>query len=110
MNKTIKGTIKTITEVVEGTSEKGAWGKRTIVVSEGTEQYANEIVLSLFKNGDHVQYVKEKFSYKVGDSVAIEYSIRANEYKGKWYGDNSIFKIDKAEGVTATEEDSSLPF
>ena len=97
MNKTIKGTIKTITEVVEGESEKGAWATRSIIVTEDTE-HPNEIVLKLFKNGENVQYAKDKFTLQVGDSVDVEYTIRAKEYKGKWFGENNIWTIKKAEG------------
>lgn len=101
------GNITVITEVQEGTSEKGDWAKRTIVVKENVGDYPNEIVLSLFKNGEHVDYVKDKFNLKEGDLVDVEYNTRANEYKGKWYGDNSIWKITKVEGEDNSQD---LPF
>ena len=112
----ITGTIKAITEVQEGTSEKGSWAKRTIVVTESGAEHPNELALSMFKNGEHIDYVKDKFTYKVGDLVTVEYNTRANEYKGKWYGDNSIWQIAKvvegAKNESPKENESSddLPF
>ena len=108
----IKGKIKHVSEVQEGTTEKGAWAKRTIVITEDIGQYPNELVLTLFKNGDNVDYAKDKFTYKVDDLVNVEYNTRANEHKGKWYGDNSIWKIEKAatNEAPAVEEKDDLPF
>lgn len=108
----ITGRIKHVSEVQEGTTDKGAWAKRTIVITENVGQYPNELVLTLFKNGDNVDYAKDKFTYKVDDLVKIEYNTRANEHKGKWYGDNSIWKIEKAGETARVVEESKddLPF
>lgn len=108
----ITGKIKHVSDVQEGTTDKGAWAKRTIVITENAGQYPNELVLSLFKNGENVDYAKDKFTYKVDDLVKVEYNTRANEYKGKWYGDNSIWKIEKAgESAPVVEESmDDLPF
>ena len=38
--------------------------------------------------------------------VEITYSVRANEYNGKWYGDNSIWKIEKAGETAPVVEES----
>ena len=110
----IKGKIKFVSEPQEGETEKGKWAKRTIVIVEDVAEHPNEIVLSLFKNGENVQYATDKFTYAIGDMVKVEYNTRANEYKGKWYGDNSIWRIEKAEGnteqVVAQEQTDDLPF
>lgn len=91
----VKGTITAVSNVQEGESAKGAWAKRTVVVKDNAEPYPNEFVFSLFKSGEHIDYAKDKFNYLLGDSVEVEYNSRANEYKGKWYGDLSIWKIEK---------------
>ena len=111
----VKGTIKAVSNVQEGESTKGAWAKRTVVVTDDSQPYANEFVFSLFKNGEHIEYAKSKFDYIIGDKVEIEYNSRANEYQGKWYGDLSIWKITKLEGqsnstVLKEEESDILPF
>lgn len=114
----VKGTIKALSNVQEGESSKGAWAKRTIVVKDDSQPYANEFVFSLFKSGEHIEYAKDKFNYAIGDKVEVEYNSRANEYKGKWYGDLSIWKIQKTEGntqpipegIASTGEDDDLPF
>jgi hypothetical protein len=112
----INGTITAISEVQEGESTKGAWAKRTVVVKDDSQPYANEFVFSLFKSGEHIDYAKDKFNHKVGDSVEVEYNSRANEYKGKWYGDNRIWKI-QSNGASnpipeaiASDEGDDLPF
>ena len=113
----VKGTIKAVSNVQEGESAKGAWAKRTVVVTDDSQPYANEFVFSLFKSGEHIEYAKDKFNYMAGDVVEIEYNSRANEYKGKWYGDLSIWKIEKCNNpnelppiVTADEDGNDLPF
>lgn len=113
----IKGVIKAVSNVQEGESAKGKWAKRTVVVTDNAQPYANDFVFSLFKSGEHIDYAKDKFTYEVGDSVDIEYNSRANEYQGKWYGDLSIWKIQKTEGnntpipaAIQEDEESDLPF
>ena len=91
----VKGIITAVSKVQEGESAKGKWAKRTVVVKDNAEPYPNEFVFSLFKNGEHIEYAKDKFNYLIGDSVEIEYNSRANEYQGKWYGDLSIWRIEK---------------
>jgi hypothetical protein len=111
----IKGKIKFVSDPQEGETEKGKWAKRTIVIVEDVAEHPNEIVLSLFKNGENIQYATDKFTYQIGDIVRVEYNTRANEYKGKWYGDNSIWRIEKAEAPNvemreAQEQTDDLPF
>lgn len=104
----VQGKITAITEAQTGTGKKGEWAKRTIVVTEETGgQYPNEFVLTLFKSGEHIEYATTKFNYVVGNSVSVEYNVRANEYQGKWYGDNFIWKIEKI-GITETQEQGHI--
>lgn len=104
----IRGKITAITEAQTGTGKNGEWAKRTIVVTEETDgQYPNEFVLTLFKSGEHIAYATDKFNYVVGSSVSVEYNVRANEHNGKWYGDNSIWKIEKI-GITETQEHAPI--
>lgn len=113
---TVKGTIKAVSGVQEGESAKGAWAKRTIVVTDDSQPYSNDFVLTLFKSGEHIDYAKDKFNYNIGDKVEVEYNSRANEYQGKWYGDLSIWKIEKTgesnntPPIVTPDEDDSLPF
>ena len=104
----VKGRIIAVTDAQTGTSDKGEWAKRTIVVSDENGEYPNKFVLNLFKSGEHIEFATTKFNYAIDEMVEVEYSVRANEYKGKWYGDNSIFRIDKV-GVIPAEpvEDGS---
>lgn len=113
----IKGKIESVSEAQTGTTKDGVeWAKRTLVLNDGVGEYPNKFVMTLFKKGEHIDYALDKFTHKVGDEVSIEYSARANEYKERWYGDNSIFRIDKvgveAEPSNQKPEDSNnnLPF
>lgn len=105
----LKGKIIEVTEPQTGTTDKGDWAKRTIVVSDELAQHPNKFVLNLFKNGEHIEYATTKFSHSVGDMVEITYSVRANEYNGKWYGDNSIFKINKVESTPENAGIENIP-
>ena len=99
----LTGKIESVSEAVTGVTKDGDnWAKRTIVVNDGIGQYPNRFVMNLFKKGEYVDYATEKFTYAVGDNVKIEYSVRANEYKDSWYGDNSIFRIEMAIGSSNT--------
>ena len=111
----IQGKIEAITEAETGTTKDGTeWAKRTIVVTDGIGDYPNRLVMNLFKKGEYLKFATTDFNYAVGDNVTIEYSTRANEYKDKWYGDNSIFKIEKSGAINESpkvdEESSPLPF
>ena len=101
-----KGKIIAITEAIKGTSSNGEWAKRTIIVSDGQGEHPNEFVFNLFKKGDYIQYATDKFNYKVGEAVLVTYSVKAKEYQGKWYGDNSIFRIEKL-GITEYKADET---
>jgi len=97
------GKITNILEPQLGEGSNGAWAKRVFVLIEEGEMYPNVFVFSLFKSGEHLGYATDKFTYVVGDLVEVEYNVRANEYQGKWYGDNSVWKITK---VGSTENES----
>ena len=64
--------------------------------------------MNLFKSGEHIEYATTKFNYVVGDTVEIEYTVRANEWQGQWYGDNSIWRIEKV-GITETNTQEQKP-
>jgi len=110
----ITGKIEVITEAQVGATADGSeWAKRTIVVSDEVGQYPNKLVMTLFKKGEYLKCATTDFNFAIGDNVKIEYSVRANEYKEKWYGDNSIFRIEKVDGAGVTESvttESDLPF
>lgn len=108
----ITGKITWISEVQEGEGKSGAWAKRTIVLTENVAEHPNKLVLSMFKSGEHVDYAKDKFNYTLEDLVRVEYNTRANEHNGKWYGDNSIWKIEKVGNEAPAQEDDNqdLPF
>jgi len=114
----VKGKIEVVTDAVTGETKSGEnWAKRTIVINDGVGDYPNRFVMTLFKKGEYIEYATDKFNYKEGDEIKVEYSTRANEYKGNWYGDNSIFKIELLEGGNThaptkeeADKEDDLPF
>jgi hypothetical protein len=114
-NLKVTGFIKKVLEPQTGEGANGAWAKRTFVVTQGEGDYPNEFVFSLFKSGEHIEYATNKFTYAEGDKVEVEYNVRANEYNDKWYGDNSVWKVNKLEGATSEpaqveDVEQGLPF
>ncbi len=112
------GVITNILPIKEGTSQKGAWASIGFVVEEQASEenkYPQKGVFNLMKSGEYITHVQNFTKYNpVGTTVEVEYNLRANEYQGKWYGDNSVFKVTKiGEAVAASVdevEDDGLPF
>lgn len=103
------GVVTNILPAQKGEGKKGPWAKRTFVVEEQGVEYPQKAVFNLFKNGEYVDMADSKFPVKVGDEVEVEYLIRANEYKGKWYGDLSVWSfnlLQKAQSGSTPDDDA----
>lgn len=57
------------------------------VIEETEGQYPQKGVFDTF--GDKVE------DLNIGDVVEIDYNLRANEWQGKWFGSNQIWKVTK---------------
>lgn len=58
------------------------------------EKYPTSAVFKKFAKDDNKKYVLEFENYnKVGDTVEVEFSHRTNEWKGKFFNENSVFKM-----------------
>jgi hypothetical protein len=73
----LEGTIKEIGEIV--TFESG-FKKREVVITTADEKYPQDIKLDFLKDG-----VEKLDAYKIGDTATVAFSIRGNEYNGKYY-------------------------
>lgn len=70
-----------------GTSKKGeAFTAYQIVVKEQTDRYPQSGVFDLF--GEKVPVPA------IGEEVNIHFSLQANEWQGKYYGKNNVWKIE----------------
>ena len=112
---TVKGRIKTILEVVSGTSKADKpWSKQTFIVSnnegyEGKEQIFAFEVFGVEKVDKFKQY------NKIDDIVEVSFNIQTNEYNGKYYTSLQSWKVQSSttqeiESTEGTGEDDSLPF
>lgn len=59
-------------------------------------KFPTSAIFKKFAKDDNKKFVLEfsKFN-KAGDFVEIEYSHRTNEWKDRWFNENSVFKITK---------------
>jgi hypothetical protein len=91
MSYTIEGKIISIGEVKN--FDNGA--KTLDYQVETNEQYTNLYSFDMYKSADNVQHIDNFIKYnKVGDNVRVEWNVRTNEYKGKFFSSLSPWKIE----------------
>tara|TARA_R110000744_G_scaffold380214_1_gene500190 strand:- start:149 stop:523 length:375 start_codon:yes stop_codon:yes gene_type:complete len=56
--------------------------------------YTDTFKVQMWKKGDHVKFLTENFKFQEGDAVKCEIGGKVNEWKEKWYGNLSIFKLE----------------
>ena len=112
MSYTLKGKIVKHLETKTGEGKKGAWASAKFVVEEVGAEYPQTGVFSLMKSGEYVNIANE-FAKKnpVGSEVEVEFNLRANEYKGNYYGDLSVWKVTSLTPVASgADDEDDLPF
>jgi hypothetical protein len=107
----VTGKITKINEVTSGTSAAGKWQKISFLL-ETTEEYNNLYCFEVFGEEKVEQFAKFN---RVGQNVDVDFNVKTNEWKGKYFTSLSAWKIFKAEaGETAPEvaqdEADDLPF
>ena len=91
MSYTIEGKIISIGEVKN--FDNGA--KAVDYQVETNEQYTNLYSFDMYKSADNVQHIDNFIKdNKVGDNVRVEWNVRTNEYKGKFFSSLSPWKIE----------------
>jgi hypothetical protein len=116
----VQGKITKINEVASGTSAAtGKEWKKLSFLLETTEEYNNLYCFEVFGEEKVEQFAKFN---RVGQDVDVDFNVKTNEWKGKYFTSLSAWKIFKAdvtdapEGleVTGTEvkadESNDLPF
>lgn len=96
MNYNYEGTIKVIEQTV--TFDSG-FKKREVVITSNDDKYPQDVKFDFTKDS-----VEKLDSFKVGDTVKVAFSIRGNEYNGKYYvnlGAFSIAHVKLETGLTA---------
>lgn len=85
MSYNLEGTVKVIEDTQ--TFDSG-FQKREIVITTQDDKFPQDVKLEFTK--DSVTKLDE---FKVGDAVKVAFSIRGNEYNGKYYVNLSAFAI-----------------
>jgi hypothetical protein len=93
MSYNIEGTVKVINDTM--TFDSG-FQKREIVITTQDDKFPQDVKLEFIK--DSVTKLDE---FKEGDFVKIAFSIRGNEYNGKYYVNLSAFAIAHTKADTA---------
>lgn len=97
----VKGAIKKIYAVENGTSKNGnEWQKRDFVI-ETNEQYPKTVCFTVFKHIDLLDNVGE------GQTVNVKFSIDSREFNGKWYHSINAFGV-YPEGSTPAKKEEKV--
>jgi hypothetical protein len=96
MSYTIEGKIISIGEVKN--FDNGA--KAVDYQVETNEQYNNLYSFDMYKSADNVQHIDNFIKHnKVGDNVRVEWNVRTNEYKGKFFTSLSSWRIEQVNKI-----------
>ena len=118
MNNQMKfsGKVTAMTEPLIGEGKKGTWESVTIVVTETEGEYPQSIAVECFNKESELDKIC------VGATCDVLFNVEANEYKGKIYGKNKLWKFENVQlpqreepqqaqqPVTSANDDDTLPF
>lgn len=96
----VTGKITKINEVTSGTSAAGKEWQKLSFLLETTEEYNNLYCFEVF--GDEKVEQFTKFN-RVGQDVDVDFNVKTNEWKGKYFTSLSAWKIFKADVTDAPE-------
>lgn len=83
-----KGAITSKGEIKSGEGKNGTWRSQTIVLTQIEQSdYPDQLVLDMMNT-------KIDECPEVGSVVTVKYNVRAREYNGRWFGQNSLWKME----------------
>jgi len=108
----VTGKIENILDTQTGTSKAGKEWKKTSFVVKTDDEYNNLYCFEIFgdeKVNNFLQYNSK------GDVVDVDFNVKTNEWKGKYFTSLDAWKIFKADNSkqkeeVAVEEEGDLPF
>lgn len=108
----VTGKIENILETQTGTSKAGKEWKKTSFVVKTDDEYNNLYCFEIFgdeKVNNFLQYNSK------GDVVDVDFNVKTNEWKGKYFTSLDAWKVFKADNSkqkeeVAVEEEGDLPF
>ena len=110
----LKGTIKTITEVVEGVTKDGKAWKKVVFVIANNEGYNDTEQIFAFEIFGEEKVDKFIQYNSVDKEVVVSFNIKTNEWQGKYFTSLQAWKVFKAEDTeplnTSEPVEEDLPF
>jgi hypothetical protein len=107
----VTGKITKVLEVQTGTSKAGKEWCKTSFILETPEEYNNIYCFEVF-GGEKVENFN-KYN-KVGDHVQVDFNVKTNEWKDKYFTSLDAWKVFKAEAdeqpAVDAEVEDDLPF
>jgi hypothetical protein len=97
----VTGKIKKVLDTQSGTSKEGKDWKKTSFLLETPETYNNLYCFEVFGDEKVDNFLKYN---KVGDIVDVEFNVKTNEWKGKYFTSLDAWKVFKAANATETTE------
>ena len=96
----VTGKITKVLPIESGKSKEGKeWQKLSYIV-ETDEKYNNLYCLEVF-GAEQVENFNK--SNKVGNDVKVQFNVKTNEYKGKYYTSLQSWRIEKAESLDTNQ-------
>ncbi len=92
----INGLVYKILPVQSGTSARGEWQKREIII-EQPDEFNRKVCVTFF--GDKAA---EAASLREGDKVSISINIESREYNGRWYTNVNAWRINQTPAAATT--------
>ena len=108
----VTGKIENILETQKGTSKAGKEWKKTSFVVKTDDEYNNLYCFDVFGE----EKVDKFLQYNAkGDVVDVDFNVKTNEWKGKYFTSLDAWKVFKADNSkqkeeVAVEEEGDLPF
>ena len=96
------GKVTAISQPIIGEGKKGTWESVTVVVTETEGEYPQSIAVECFNKQSELEKIA------LGATCDVLFNMEANEYKGKFYGKNKLWKFDNVE-IPQREQPTQAP-
>jgi len=107
----VKGKITKILNTQNGTSKSGKQWKKTSFVLQTDEEYNNLYCFDVFGEDKVEKFIQWN---NVNDTVTVDFNIKTNEWKGKYFTSLDAWKVFRDDNASVqTEEmaeEGDLPF
>ena len=81
------GIVTAISQKTTGESNGKKWEKQSFVLTEKKDKYPQSILIEAFNKPSEIEKIQ------IGDEVEVQFNMNAKEYKGVFYGSNSLWRL-----------------